>query len=234
MIEFFNLGAAGLVFRGEPAAYRRAAAHLDGRIVGAVQARAGPAIGAWFAVARCSGRCSTFRHNHGRSVRGDHWRRRRVRHRDDADSARRQCCGPDIIHPWRLEQLQRRLTLGIMIPPSILLVFLCEMLQISYGYLCSPPRSIRGSALAGLYLLYIATYAFLNPAAAPKLSPEQFLEAQPPSRAIDPVADDGCAACRARHYTDSYSDLPGDGVRSLSGFSPSRNQRRSACWVRCC
>ncbi len=70
-------------------------------------------------------------------------------------------------------------TLGIMIPPSILLVFLCEMLQISYGYLFAA-AIYPGLCLAGLYVLYIGTYAFLNPKAAPKLSLPQFLEAQPP------------------------------------------------------
>jgi tripartite ATP-independent transporter DctM subunit len=85
--------------------------------------------------------------------------------------------------PLALGTIAASATLGIMIPPSILLVFLCEMLQISYGYLFAA-AIYPGLCLAGLYLLYIGTYAFLNPSAAPKLSLEQFLEAQPGVQAI--------------------------------------------------
>ncbi|MAI98517.1 MAG: C4-dicarboxylate ABC transporter, partial [Nisaea sp.] len=46
-------------------------------------------------------------------------------------------------------------TLGILIPPSILLVFLCELLQISYGYLFAA-AIYPGLTLALLYVLYIA------------------------------------------------------------------------------
>jgi tripartite ATP-independent transporter DctM subunit len=80
--------------------------------------------------------------------------------------------------PLALGTIAASSTLGIMIPPSILLVFLCEMLQISYGYLFAA-AIYPGLSLAGLYILYIAAYAFLNPKAAPKLSREQYLDAQP-------------------------------------------------------
>ena len=81
--------------------------------------------------------------------------------------------------PLALGTIAASSTLGIMIPPSILLVFLCEMLQISYGYLFAA-AIYPGLCLAGLYILYIATAAFLKPSAAPKLTLQQFLDAQPP------------------------------------------------------
>ena len=58
-------------------------------------------------------------------------------------------------------------TLGILIPPSILLVFLCEMLQISYGYLFAA-AIYPGLTLALFYVLYIAAVAILDPRAAPR------------------------------------------------------------------
>lgn len=80
--------------------------------------------------------------------------------------------------PLALGTIAAASTLGILIPPSILLVFLCEMLQISYGYLFAA-AIYPGLSLAGLYLVYIAAYAFLKPSSAPKLSRQQFLDAQP-------------------------------------------------------
>ena len=59
-------------------------------------------------------------------------------------------------------------TLGILIPPSILLVFLCEMLQISYGYLFAA-AIYPGLTLALFYVLYIAAVALIDPRAAPRL-----------------------------------------------------------------
>ena len=89
-----------------------------------------------------------------------------------------------MIRRWRWGTIAASSTLGIMIPPSILLVFLCEMLQISYGYLFAA-AIYPGLCLAGLYILYIATHAFLRPGSAPKLSP---------------AAISGCAATRASGY----------------------------------
>ena len=80
--------------------------------------------------------------------------------------------------PLALGTIAAASTLGILIPPSILLVFLCEMLQISYGYLFAA-AIYPGLSLAGLYLVYIAAYAFLKPSSAPKLSRQQFLDSQP-------------------------------------------------------
>jgi tripartite ATP-independent transporter DctM subunit len=59
-------------------------------------------------------------------------------------------------------------TLGILIPPSILLVFLCELLQISYGYLFAA-AILPGLTLAALYLLYILAVATFDPSAAPRV-----------------------------------------------------------------
>ncbi len=61
-------------------------------------------------------------------------------------------------------------TLGILIPPSILIVFLSEMMQISFGYLFAAVIA-PGLLLSGLYLIYIAGYAFLVPGSAPRLPP---------------------------------------------------------------
>ncbi|MCR9072602.1 MAG: TRAP transporter large permease subunit [Alphaproteobacteria bacterium] len=61
-------------------------------------------------------------------------------------------------------------TLGILIPPSILIVFLSEMMQISFGYLFAAVIW-PGLLLSGLYLIYIAGYAFLVKGAAPRLPP---------------------------------------------------------------
>ena len=60
-------------------------------------------------------------------------------------------------------------TLGSLIPPSILLVCLCEMLQISYGYLFAA-AIYPGLTLARLYVLYISAVAILDPRAAPRLA----------------------------------------------------------------
>jgi tripartite ATP-independent transporter DctM subunit len=61
-------------------------------------------------------------------------------------------------------------TLGILIPPSILIVFLSEMMQISFGYLFAAVIW-PGLLLSLLYLIYIAAYAFLVKGAAPRLPP---------------------------------------------------------------
>ncbi|NQW00150.1 MAG: TRAP transporter large permease subunit [Rhodospirillales bacterium] len=61
-------------------------------------------------------------------------------------------------------------TLGILIPPSILLVFLAELLPMSVGTLFAAAL-YPGLLLSLLYLIYIALYTFLVPAAAPRLAP---------------------------------------------------------------
>jgi len=59
-------------------------------------------------------------------------------------------------------------TLGILIPPAIMLVVMAEMLQTSAGALFAA-AALPGLLLSGLYLLYILGAALLRPAWAPKL-----------------------------------------------------------------
>lgn len=62
-------------------------------------------------------------------------------------------------------------TLGILIPPSIMLIVMADLMGISVGNLFSA-AIIPGLSLAALYLLFIFTAAKLNPKLAPPLSPE--------------------------------------------------------------
>jgi tripartite ATP-independent transporter DctM subunit len=61
-------------------------------------------------------------------------------------------------------------TLGILIPPAIMLVVMAEMLATSAGNLFLA-AIMPGFLLSGLYLLYILAVAILVPGATPKLSP---------------------------------------------------------------
>ncbi|MEO1089640.1 MAG: TRAP transporter large permease subunit [Pseudomonadota bacterium] len=59
-------------------------------------------------------------------------------------------------------------TLGILIPPSIMLVILGDLMQVPVGTLFAA-AVVPGLMLSGLYLLYIGTYAALFPKDAPPL-----------------------------------------------------------------
>lgn len=59
-------------------------------------------------------------------------------------------------------------SLGILIPPSIMLVVMGEMLSVSVGELFFGAM-IPGLILSGLYMLYISIFAFLKPETAPPL-----------------------------------------------------------------
>jgi tripartite ATP-independent transporter DctM subunit len=59
-------------------------------------------------------------------------------------------------------------TLGILIPPAIMLVVMAEMLNTSAGALFAA-ATMPGFLLSGLYLLYILAIAVFRPHAAPKL-----------------------------------------------------------------
>lgn len=59
-------------------------------------------------------------------------------------------------------------TLGILIPPSIMLVVMGEMLNTSVGALFAA-ATVPGFLLSGLYLVYIWGVAFAKPTWAPKL-----------------------------------------------------------------
>jgi tripartite ATP-independent transporter DctM subunit len=62
-------------------------------------------------------------------------------------------------------------TLGILIPPAIMLVVMAEMLATSAGNLFLS-TIMPGFLLSGLYLAYIIGVAVLRPGAAPKLPPD--------------------------------------------------------------
>jgi tripartite ATP-independent transporter DctM subunit len=62
--------------------------------------------------------------------------------------------------------------LGILIPPSIMLVLYGPMAQISVGKLFFG-AFIPGFILSGLYMSYIAIYSLLRPEAAPAVPPEE-------------------------------------------------------------
>jgi tripartite ATP-independent transporter DctM subunit len=61
-------------------------------------------------------------------------------------------------------------TLGILIPPAIMLVVMAEMLATSAGNLFLA-AIVPGFLLSGLYLVYILAVAIFRPGAAPKLPP---------------------------------------------------------------
>jgi tripartite ATP-independent transporter DctM subunit len=62
-------------------------------------------------------------------------------------------------------------TLGILIPPSIMLIIMADLLSVSVGSLFSA-AIIPGLTLAALYLLFIFVAAKLNPSIAPPLPPD--------------------------------------------------------------
>jgi tripartite ATP-independent transporter DctM subunit len=63
-------------------------------------------------------------------------------------------------------------TLGILIPPSIMLVIVGDLMQISVGLLFAA-AVLPGLLLSGLYVVYVITYAYFNPKAAPPLGADQ-------------------------------------------------------------
>jgi tripartite ATP-independent transporter DctM subunit len=62
-------------------------------------------------------------------------------------------------------------TLGILIPPAIMLVVMAEMLSTSAGALFLA-ATMPGFLLSGLYLVYIIALAWWRPGVAPKLPPD--------------------------------------------------------------
>jgi tripartite ATP-independent transporter DctM subunit len=62
-------------------------------------------------------------------------------------------------------------TLGILIPPAIMIVVMAEMLSTSAGALFAA-ATMPGFLLSGLYLAYILAVAILRPGKAPKLPAE--------------------------------------------------------------
>jgi tripartite ATP-independent transporter DctM subunit len=62
-------------------------------------------------------------------------------------------------------------TLGILIPPSIMLIIMADLMGISVGNLFSA-AIVPGLTLAALYLLFVFTAAKLKPSLAPPLPPD--------------------------------------------------------------
>jgi tripartite ATP-independent transporter DctM subunit len=62
-------------------------------------------------------------------------------------------------------------TLGILIPPSIMLIIMADLLSVSVGNLFSA-AIVPGLTLAAMYLLFILVAAKLKPSLAPPLPPE--------------------------------------------------------------
>ena len=63
-------------------------------------------------------------------------------------------------------------TLGILIPPSIMLVIMGDLMTLSVGTLFTA-AILPGLLLAGIYLVYICIYAALNPKMAPPLASDE-------------------------------------------------------------
>ncbi|HEX5091337.1 MAG TPA: TRAP transporter large permease subunit [Burkholderiales bacterium] len=62
-------------------------------------------------------------------------------------------------------------TLGILIPPSIMLIIMADLLSVSAGDVFTA-AIMPGLALASLYILYVVTVAWLKPNMAPPLPPD--------------------------------------------------------------
>jgi len=62
-------------------------------------------------------------------------------------------------------------TLGILIPPSIMLIIMADLLSISVGTLFTS-AIVPGLLLASFYLIFVICWASVKPEVAPKLPPE--------------------------------------------------------------
>lgn len=62
-------------------------------------------------------------------------------------------------------------TLGILIPPSIMLIIMADLLAVSVGNVFMAAL-VPGLFLATLYIIYVVVYSYLRPSVAPKLPPE--------------------------------------------------------------
>ena len=65
-------------------------------------------------------------------------------------------------------------TLGQIIPPSIVLILLGSVLNVSVGDLFSA-AIVPGVLLVGLYVIYILIYSYINPDSAPAIPEEEIL-----------------------------------------------------------
>ncbi len=62
-------------------------------------------------------------------------------------------------------------TLGILIPPSIMLIIMADLLAVSVGNVFMA-AIVPGLCLATLYIIYVLVYSAMNPEVAPKLPPD--------------------------------------------------------------
>jgi tripartite ATP-independent transporter DctM subunit len=62
-------------------------------------------------------------------------------------------------------------TLGILIPPSIMLIIMADLMAVSVGNMFMA-AILPGLMLAGFYLIFVSAFATLNPKQAPPLPPE--------------------------------------------------------------
>ncbi len=62
-------------------------------------------------------------------------------------------------------------TLGILIPPSIMLIIMADLMAVSVGNMFMA-AILPGLMLAGFYLIFVAAFAAFNPKQAPPLPPE--------------------------------------------------------------
>ncbi len=62
-------------------------------------------------------------------------------------------------------------TLGILIPPSIMLIIMADLLAVSVGNVFMA-AIVPGLCLAALYITYVLIYSWMRPSVAPKLPPE--------------------------------------------------------------
>ena len=62
-------------------------------------------------------------------------------------------------------------TLGILIPPSIMLIIMADLLAVSVGNVFMA-AIVPGLCLAVLYILYVLIFSWMRPSVAPKLPPE--------------------------------------------------------------
>ena len=62
-------------------------------------------------------------------------------------------------------------TLGILIPPSIMLIIMADLMAVSVGNMFMA-AIVPGLILAALYLVFVGTYARLRPSVAPPLPPD--------------------------------------------------------------
>ncbi|MEZ5851664.1 MAG: TRAP transporter large permease subunit [Hyphomicrobiaceae bacterium] len=108
-------------------------------------------------------------------------------------------------------------TLGILIPPSIMLIIMADLLSISVGNLFMA-AVLPGLSLAVLYLLYVAISAWMRPSIAPPL-PAELLQVPRDQlwTGLSPYALGSAAICAALLVGGSMKVIP-EGISNVFGF----------------